>query len=264
MLLGVLLCIAALAKLTSGGLQFIPGWQVPMPLLAMLIQVEAILGLWLLSGLWGRQAKVFAIMLFGLFLAANLLAISRGVESCECFGRFGQNPWISLGIDLVALVLLSLTRPTPTAVPIEFLSVPFCLAIIAGGAIAFPLWFASQPAEPIDFLRSEIDVEATAPGEWHATTITVVNNADRPVRIVGATDSCSCMVSKDVPTLIPARSRKALGVRFLAPQTARTLEYVNRFYTDVDTQYETFARIAVHFHKVQGSAKGVEVPESED
>src|SRR5262249_25188744 len=51
------------------------------------------------------------------------------------------------------------------------------------------------------------------PNEERQSTIEVVNHSDIPIRIVGGTSDCSCVLTDDLPTTIPARDGRSLRVR---------------------------------------------------
>lgn len=73
------------------------------PFMTAAVSFEALLGLWLIGGVWSRQAGRIALVLFGLFAALSLLKGLKGAGSCGCFGRVAVNPWITFGVDLAAL-----------------------------------------------------------------------------------------------------------------------------------------------------------------
>src|SRR5947209_6362476 len=73
--------------------------------------VELVLGFWLLTGLYPRLARWLAGTAFVVFLAVSLTRAAAGETSCGCFGRVPVNPWITAGLDAVAVVALLLVRP---------------------------------------------------------------------------------------------------------------------------------------------------------
>jgi hypothetical protein len=82
------------------------------PFLILQVELELILGLWLLSGLWKRLAWWISLLCFGLFCSITLYKAMTGADSCGCFGLIHVNPWMTLwAIDVPAVLLLALFRP---------------------------------------------------------------------------------------------------------------------------------------------------------
>jgi len=88
-ILAILLFCAVATKLRAGYVEILPGRQLPPVLLAVLMQTEVILGMWLLSGWLPKHSRLFGLVLFGLFLALNVQAILQGAKACQCFGSIG-------------------------------------------------------------------------------------------------------------------------------------------------------------------------------
>lgn len=71
-------------------------------LMALLVEAEAALGLWLLSGLFPVLAVYVTAACFLLYAGFAISKALSGAHSCGCFGRVPVNPWITLALDLVA------------------------------------------------------------------------------------------------------------------------------------------------------------------
>lgn len=84
----------------------IPSW-----LSAASVQLELLVGFWLLSGCQATIARVTAISLFSLFALFSLYPALSGSESCGCFGEFAVNPWLTLLVDLTVITVLTAWRP---------------------------------------------------------------------------------------------------------------------------------------------------------
>ena len=105
-LLGVLLVFAAALKthqmatepIVGGGL-FESRW-----FLAVAVQYELLLGFWLISGHFPRAAWWAALGTFGVFAVVAAAKGIAGEESCGCFGRVSVSPWLTLTIDVSAVV----------------------------------------------------------------------------------------------------------------------------------------------------------------
>ena len=107
-LTGFLLIVAGLAKthktvmdLPDGSDGLLPSW-----LLIALAQIEVVLGVWLVSGLYPRTAKSVAITCFAAFCGVSLYQVLSGEPSCGCFGRVSVNPRYVLLLDFFVVVVL--------------------------------------------------------------------------------------------------------------------------------------------------------------
>jgi hypothetical protein len=79
-------------------------------LLVAVVQYELFLAFWLLSGLFPRTAWWFAIGTFGLFAVVSGAKALAGEPTCGCFGRVPTSPWLSLSINLAAILALMAAR----------------------------------------------------------------------------------------------------------------------------------------------------------
>ena len=73
---------------------------------AAVVQYEVLLGFWLISGLFPRAACWAALGTFGVFALAAAARGIAGEASCGCFGRVSVSPWLTLVIDVSAIVAL--------------------------------------------------------------------------------------------------------------------------------------------------------------
>lgn len=102
--LGILLLGAALLKghaLSTGPLVGEGIWANRW-MMALMVEAEGALGLWLLSGLLPALALRFAAACFVLYAGFALHKALSGASSCGCFGRVAVNPWLTLTLDLIA------------------------------------------------------------------------------------------------------------------------------------------------------------------
>jgi hypothetical protein len=76
------------------------------------IGVEVGLGLVVLSGIYWRQVRWVAVLLFAGFAAYSLNQAVSGAASCGCFGSLKIHPWRTFALDviIVAGLLFSLRR----------------------------------------------------------------------------------------------------------------------------------------------------------
>ena len=75
------------------------------------VEVELLLGLWLLSGLFPRAAWGAALACFTGFGAVAAYLAFTGAESCGCFGRLLVDPMWTFALDAAAVAALVLCRP---------------------------------------------------------------------------------------------------------------------------------------------------------
>jgi hypothetical protein len=104
MSLGFLLIVAAFLKSTSN--RNIIGTT------TLLVFIELLLALWLLDG-WARTtARTIALAFFAALAAVSLRSAYLGHRSCDCFGSIRVRPWVTFGIDVIAVIALLVT-PAP-------------------------------------------------------------------------------------------------------------------------------------------------------
>ena len=106
-------------------------------LLAVFAEAELLGGLGLMAGGDRAWTHPWIIAIFAGFAGSSLFRGMGGKCSCECFGSFTINPWVTLVFDLTALAALLMSRP-PTASeatfsdnPVQWLG-PVLLAIGIG------------------------------------------------------------------------------------------------------------------------------------
>lgn len=77
---------------------------------AGVIELELIFGVWFLSGLCLRFARIAAVVLYVLFALISLYKGLDGQTNCGCFGPVSVSPWYTLILDGTMAGLLLLTR----------------------------------------------------------------------------------------------------------------------------------------------------------
>ena len=114
-LVGVVLLVAALLK--GQELLTVPSanhdiWTYR-PFLVFQVVFELILAVWILSGLWKQATWCVTAACFFVFSCVTCYKGFIGADSCGCFGKIHVNPWITLGlIDLPLLIALLTFPPT--------------------------------------------------------------------------------------------------------------------------------------------------------
>jgi hypothetical protein len=229
---GVLLLAAAALKAHGLGLEPVGRMGVfstPEAQLAI-IELELLLGLWLISGMYAIGSWLAAVLTFGGFAAASFYMGWVGQSSCGCLGRVAVNPWFAFVLDLVVLAVLLVGRPDLTSLresPRGSLTAVLPIACVAAGIallsgllfILAYLGFGSVPAAIAHF-RGErvtvrprlVDVGAGVSGQQRTVTVEVTNWTAKPVRLIGGTSDCSCTVLDDLPVAIPPQETRAVSV----------------------------------------------------
>jgi hypothetical protein len=112
---GAILLVAGVLKgydlLANARPEFGLSSTTPLGLVVAAIGVELIAGLWLVSGMGQRAARIAGMICFAVFACVSLFWAVNGEVSCGCFGRMHLNPWWSFSLDLFAATLLWTCRP---------------------------------------------------------------------------------------------------------------------------------------------------------
>jgi len=72
------------------------------------IEFELLLAVWLFAGAWQNASKIVGLVTFGGFAMVATFKLANGESNCGCFGHLDVHPAISLIVDFVAIILLSL------------------------------------------------------------------------------------------------------------------------------------------------------------
>lgn len=110
--LALLLLVAALFKAFEL-VSYPAAWSRLVPGMA-LVWLELLFGVWLIFGSRGIWTWRVAVGCFSVFALAAAYKGVSGAESCGCFGRVRVSPWLMLGIDVMAVVVLLLHPPRAT------------------------------------------------------------------------------------------------------------------------------------------------------
>jgi len=104
-------------------------------------QYEWWLGLLLISGVLARPVRLLALATFLLFSAVSGYQAFQGAESCGCFGTIHVDPRITLTLDLLVVVCLTVTRPAAAGVSYNVATRRSQAAVLLVGALAAALGF---------------------------------------------------------------------------------------------------------------------------
>jgi hypothetical protein len=139
-LIGWMLIVAALLKGVETATSPTADWSrsISGELSVALVGAEVFVGSWLVCGFYPAAGRVAAIGLFCSFAVVNSLQLASGVTRCGCLGPIRVSPWLTLAIDLMALVALALFRPLRSRdTAISWHTVRFAVAWLACiGAVA--------------------------------------------------------------------------------------------------------------------------------
>ena len=112
LVLGVILIGAGLLKgrlLTAG--RAIPEPFLPIWLQCSVVVFECGFGLWMLFGFAPQKTRLVAIGCFGIFSLVSGYHAFLGEATCGCLGVVQVSPWVMLGVDLTAVILLAWLEP---------------------------------------------------------------------------------------------------------------------------------------------------------
>lgn len=230
-ILGCLLLVAAALKLHGLAIEPIGGGSFSQPWLqTVIVEWEIILGAWLMSGTHRLLASIVAMATFVIFAAASFWQGWIGQSSCGCFGAIQVNPWLSFSIDIVALLLLMVSARRERREPTNTLHPPKVLRVVGVGACgvfailgvltAIATVIFGSPQAGLAYLRGErlsvqprfVDVGEGGLGETREVAVLLHNWTDRPIRILGGTSDCSCVVTKDLPINVEPGETRFLTV----------------------------------------------------
>jgi hypothetical protein len=258
-LLGLLLLCAAGLKayaLWSGTGEPDPFFFSPRTEMAV-IETEAVLGLWLLSGIYSHVSRLVGILFFGLLASASLYLALTGQPSCGCFGRVSVNPWITFALDVGAAGLLCLL-PTPDASSnrssawLQTLGrtglKATAILIVLG---AFFVLAVDDPAAALARLRGDsITVEPAAcdfgsgpAGLERVLQVQVTNRTDRPIRIVGGSADCRCVTLHSLPIRLSRGETRAIDVKATFRGSPGKFRHRFKLFTDDAAHPVVFAQI---------------------
>jgi Protein of unknown function (DUF1573) len=90
----------------------------------------------------------------------------------------------------------------------------------------------------LGYLRGErlfadtLSVETATGGEPRQIDLVITNTSGRPVRILGGSSSCSCLVPLDVPAVLPAKDTSRIRTEFRPKGRTGRFSLMVRLFTD--------------------------------
>jgi hypothetical protein len=142
----------------------------------LLVEVELLMGLWLLFGVAPRLTRALALLLFAGLGAAAAMKVWAGDPDCGCLGQLPVKPWQMLCLDVGVLAALVASRPSQRAWLPRGLSpvLPTGLALALGAALAYhPIFVHSDILE--DGVAAWGQVIVLEPKKWSGPTFPLRN-----------------------------------------------------------------------------------------
>jgi hypothetical protein len=194
-----------------------------------LIELEACLGLWLLTGFLPWVARRVTLVAFSVFACTNVWQIWRGEPSCDCFGFVHIDPRIVLTFDGICIGVLAICKPVAPAFTAEgapehrararTIDIIFasCGLTLFGGGLAVYTWY--RPPDELFRLFSvdppQKDFGPVRQNESLAHDFVVRNEWTQPIEVAGVLSSCSCTAADDfVGTVLAPGQTAPLHVTF--------------------------------------------------
>jgi hypothetical protein len=213
-----------------------------------LIEIEILIGLSLLTALYPRFARLVAIGFFAAAAAASFYLGVIGESSCGCAGRVSLNPWLASGVDLAAIVALAFIPVGESKHPSHKLAfalhtVVYSFVIVLAVSGIFFL-IVDDPWAEIGRLRGELitvnppitDLGPGAFGDKRTFTVRLVNRADHTVKFYGATASCDCVATDDLPTTLSPGESRPIAVRMVYNGGKGLFHHRYILFTDEESQ----------------------------
>jgi len=184
-------------------------------------QAELVLAFWLLSGWRARACRVACVGLFMLFAIVSYGLAINGQASCGCLGLVPVSPWWTLGINLLAILLLIVNRPVEG----RWRNYEVVTSgVYASFALSIPLLvlfcFVPNPVSTLDYAFGRgvsiepacLDAGSHNIGETKEYEVSVINRSSQPVKILGSSSPCSCFSTLSLPITVAANSKEKIKI----------------------------------------------------
>jgi hypothetical protein len=183
------------------------------------MEVEAMVGIWLVSGYARQGAWLVAVGLFATLSAVSAYLGWIGQPSCGCFGRVEVSPWGSLTLDLACVIALGVARPSgqwlsrKTLLPVLLAIFVACGLVVANLSDGVRREVARVRGDSLRLTGGDLDAGVAPKGESRIVPVTVENLTASDIRLIGGNSSCDCVATSDLPLTIPAGSKSTANVR---------------------------------------------------
>lgn len=221
------------------------------------IEMETLVGLWLLSGWWERAARFAALGFFAILAGVSFYLALIGQGSCGCLGPFTVKPWIIFSFDIAVIACCAIgsvrhVESSHEQRPEKVRQSAFRELLRAGaGAVAIlalvcgaGLAAFGDMTEALVWLRGEsISVEPTIVkigdgiiDETRTFTLRLKNHKDRPVWIIGGTNTGWCKTSHNLPICIPPHESKNIEIKMMFRGKNGCFQQPFRLYSNTEKQ----------------------------
>jgi hypothetical protein len=165
---------------------------------------------------------------------------------------------VTFSLDVGVIAALAICRPARKSPSLLFPWLKIIGQTIAG-AIAFLVFIAGafllafdKPMETLARLRGELisvepfvtDLGEDTSQKERTFSVQLLNGTDQPVRVVGGTARCSCVVIDDLPVTVPANGRERIQVRGRFTGTPGRFQHTFLLLTDCKEQPAVVGRFA--------------------
>ncbi|MCI0724468.1 MAG: DUF1573 domain-containing protein [Acidobacteria bacterium] len=198
-IVGAILVVAGLLKLYDHADSALsPG------LVALTMEVEVGLGLWMISGIHAMLARRTALVVFLGFVAVSFAQIFAGEASCGCFGSVPIRPWQILTFDLFVVVALFMTVPgKATTLPFPSRKL-WCLSLVYLSVSALAAIYLVNSTGPIVIPSPhQISLGSLPQGGKASATFWLINQTARPVEISNVRSTCDCLAVDLPQNIVP-------------------------------------------------------------
>lgn len=205
------------------------------------MEIETIVGIWLVSGYARRSAWLAGVALFAILAAVSAYLGWIGQTSCGCFGKVEVSPWVSLIADVVALVLLLATCPkevlsTHSLPPLAGALLVVCVLACANSSESLRREIARLRGDSLFVSGSDVEVGPGKEGESRDVLVTVENFSTAEYRLIGGSASCGCIATSELPINIPAGGKATVTVKVRYVGSAGRFRHSYFWYTDAPSQ----------------------------
>lgn len=210
------------------------------------MQVEALVGLWLVSGYASRGAWLAGVATYTLLAGVSGYLAWAGQTSCGCFGRVAVSPWSALALDVVCLAGLLVVAPERGW---SLRTKPSAEGKVAAGTLLAVLgltvfvWtdtgrlaLARLRGDSLLVVQGEIELGTAARGQSLSVPVQVANIGSKPVRLVGGTASCACVATGDLPVDVPGGESVIVHLSIKFTGEPGRFRHTFQWYTDSPTQ----------------------------
>lgn len=241
---GVLLLVAATLKAHQLATIVFPadGW-----LRIAQVTAEWLLSLWLLAGLFPLILWMAAVACFIVFSGVTTIKIIQLQTTCGCFGELRTDPRLMLGVDLLCLAIVAISRPGTWRRNVDSVRSATGLLVFGLCGAAAAGWAGYKLGAPIRASRAapvlpelvplpsgrvnvgaavDVDAGQFKSGESRVVAITIRNAGMKDAEVRSIRAECDCTQVASLKR-IPARGEATLWVNFSPRESGHYVVIVN-------------------------------------